>query len=86
MRSRAKEPPNCSTRGRSRSSSPTETATKRSSKQNETLLQQPARPNPLDPGHLSDVALNQQAGREKIDFALAPRREELSAQPIARDS
>jgi hypothetical protein len=31
-------------------------------------------PNPLDPGHLSDVALNQQAGREKIDFALAPRR------------
>jgi hypothetical protein len=42
MRSRAKEPPNCSTRGRSRSSSPTETATKRSSKQNETLLQQPA--------------------------------------------
>ena len=42
MRSRAKEPPNCSTRGRSRSSSPTKTATKRSSKQNETLLQQPA--------------------------------------------
>ena len=43
MRSRAKEPPNCSTTGRLRSSSPTETATKPSSKQNETLLQQPAR-------------------------------------------
>src|ERR1700735_3049230 len=43
MRSRAKEPPNCSTTGRSRSNSPTETATKPSSKQNETLLQQPAR-------------------------------------------
>src|ERR1700733_8629417 len=42
-RSRAKEPPNYSTTGRSRSSSPTETATKPSSKQNETLLQQPAR-------------------------------------------
>src|ERR1700733_6448315 len=42
MRSRAKEPPNCSTTGRSRSNSPTETATKPSSKQNETLLQQPA--------------------------------------------
>ena len=42
MRSRAKEPPNCSTTGRSRSSSPTKTATKPSSKQNETLLQQPA--------------------------------------------
>jgi len=33
----------CSTTGRSRSSSPTETATKPSSKQNETLLQQPDR-------------------------------------------
>jgi uncharacterized protein len=43
MRSRAKEPPNCSTTGRSRWNSPTETATKPSSKQNETLLQQPAR-------------------------------------------
>src|SRR3984957_11630280 len=43
MRSRAKEPPNCSTTGRSRSNSPTETATKPSSKQNKTLLQQPAR-------------------------------------------
>src|ERR1700734_1705819 len=46
MRSRAKEPPNCSTTGRSRSNSPTETATKPSSKQNETLLQQPARRSP----------------------------------------
>ena len=43
MRSRAKEPPNCSRTGQLRSSSPTETATKPSSKQNETLLQQPAR-------------------------------------------
>ena len=42
MRSMAKEPPNCSTTGRSRSSSPTEMATKPSSKQNDTLLQQPA--------------------------------------------
>ena len=39
----AKEPPNSSTTARSRSNSPTTTATKPSSKRNETLLQQPAR-------------------------------------------
>ena len=39
----AKEPPNSSTTARSRSNSPTTTAMKPSSKQNETILQQPAR-------------------------------------------
>jgi transposase len=44
MRSREKEPPNFSTTAPPRSSSPTTTATKPSSKQNKTLLQQPASP------------------------------------------
>jgi hypothetical protein len=43
MRSKAKEPPNSSETAQSRSSSPTTTATKPSSKRNQRLLQQPAR-------------------------------------------
>ena len=61
-RSMVKEPPNCSTTGRSRSSSPTETATKPFSKQNETLLQQPARRFPTHWSQLVGCSFGRCAG------------------------
>jgi hypothetical protein len=70
IKSLATAPPNCSTTAPSKSSSPTEMATKPYSKPNATLLQQPAR-RVARPRHLTKVAAEGArpiAVSESVDF------------------